>query len=173
MRGNKTIYYWDTCLFLAWIKDEERKTGEMDGVREVIERARRRDVIILTSVLTTTEVLQSTLPAGLETLFSGLMRRVEQKSIDVKIARLAHDIRDSYTRRADQFEGKTLSTPDALHLATAIIYRATEFHTFDGSNGRKSLGLLPLSGDVAGHNLTICRPVARSPELDLRRPGKG
>jgi len=25
-------------------------------------------------------------------------------------------------------------------------------------------------GDVAGHALTICKPVARNPEFDLRRP---
>lgn len=170
MAGDRVIYYWDTCLFLAWIKDEERKSGEMDGVREVIDRAKKREVILLTSVLTSTEVLQSKLPAGLDTFFSGLMRRVEQKSVDLKIARLAHDIRDNYARRVSEFDGKTLSTPDAIHLATAIIYRATEFHTFDGSNGRSTLGLLPLSGDVAGHTLTICKPVARNPSLDLRRP---
>jgi hypothetical protein len=40
--GAELIYYWDTCLFLAWIKDEERKSGEMDGVREIIERSKRR-----------------------------------------------------------------------------------------------------------------------------------
>ena len=170
MPGVRPIYYWDTCLFLAWIKHEERKSGEMDGVREVIERAKRRDVIIVTSVLTSTELLQSKLPAGLDNLFHGLMKRIEQKSIDLKIARLAHDIRDHYARRAHEFAGKTLAPPDALHLATAIIYRATESHTFDGSNGRNSLGLLPLSGNVAGHSLTICKPIAQHPELDLRRP---
>src|SRR5271156_3977545 len=26
-----------------------------------------------------------------------------------------------------------MKTPDAIHLATAIIYKASEFHTFDGS----------------------------------------
>jgi hypothetical protein len=40
--GAELIYYWDTCLFLAWIKDEERKSGEMDGVREIIERSKSR-----------------------------------------------------------------------------------------------------------------------------------
>lgn len=28
MAGNEPVYYWDTCLFLAWIKDEERKSGD-------------------------------------------------------------------------------------------------------------------------------------------------
>ncbi len=52
MAGTEPIYYWDSCLFLAWIKDEERPSGEMDGVREVIERVKRRDAKIITSVLT-------------------------------------------------------------------------------------------------------------------------
>ena len=47
MPGNTPIYYWDSCLFLAWLKDEERKLGEMDGVREIIERSKRREVKIL------------------------------------------------------------------------------------------------------------------------------
>jgi hypothetical protein len=44
MPGNSPLYYWDTCLFLAWLKDVERNLGEMDGVRETIDRCRRREV---------------------------------------------------------------------------------------------------------------------------------
>lgn len=170
MPGSRPTYYWDTCLFIAWTKDEERKPGEMAGVRETIDRVKKRDVIVLTSVITSAELLQSSLPAGVAQLFQGLMKRIEQKSVDIKIANLAHNLRDYYRMRPVDFDGKTLSVPDAIHLATAIIYRATEFNTFDGSNARNTLGLLPLSGDVAGHALKICKPVAHSPELDLRRP---
>lgn len=171
MPGSSPLYYWDTCLFLAWIKDEERPHGEMDGVREVVGRVKKRDAVMLTSVITTTEVLQSKLPAGVGNLFHGLMQRIERKSVDIKVAKLAHDLRDYYSTISD-YGGKTLSVADALHLATAILFRADEFHTFDGSNGRNSLGLLQLSGNVAGHNLTICKPVARAPELDLRSTPK-
>jgi len=44
MAGASPIFYWDTCLFIAWLKDEARKSGEMDGVREVIARHKRREV---------------------------------------------------------------------------------------------------------------------------------
>lgn len=172
MPGSNPLYYWDTCLFLAWIKDEERQTGEMDGVRELIGRHKRREIRIMTSVITTTEVLASKLPAGMETLFYGLMKRIDSKGIDSKIANLAHDMRDWYTQRSAEYADKTLSVPDALHLATAILYRADEFHTFDRKNANNSLGLLPLSGNVAGHGLVICKPEARNPGLDLRRPQK-
>lgn len=29
MAGSEPTYYWDSCLFVAWLKDEERKSGEM------------------------------------------------------------------------------------------------------------------------------------------------
>lgn len=170
MAGTDPIYYWDSCLFLAWIKDEERQTGDMDGVREVIERVKRRDAKIITSVLTTTEVLDSKLPAGMKTLLEGLMKRVNRVGMDIKIARMAHDLRDYYIQRSTEFGGKTLAVPDAIHLATAILYRVTEFHTFDGGGMGKSLGLLPLSGNVGGHRLNICKPQAKNPQLDLRKP---
>ena len=168
MPGNNPLYYWDTCLFIAWLKDEQRKTGDLDGVREVIERSKRRDVRIMTSVITIAEVLASKLPAGMDTLFQGMMKRVSKQGVDSKIAVLAHDLRNYYSLRAAEFDGKTLSTPDALHLATAILYRADQFHTFDEKGSRKSLGLLPLSGNVGGHALTICKPEAKNPGLDLR-----
>jgi predicted nucleic acid-binding protein len=170
MAGANPVYYWDACLFLAWIKDEERPSGEMDGVREIIDRSRRREAKIVTSVLTSVEVLQSRLPVGLPNLFSGLIKRITRLGMDSKVASLAHDIRDHYMARAAEFDGKTLSTPDAIHLATAILYRVDEFHTFDKDGSSKSLGLIPLSGNVGGHRLIICKPQARNPGLDLRRP---
>lgn len=158
MAGANPLYYWDTCLFLAWLKDESRPTGEMDGVREIIERSKRRDCRLMTSVLTSIEVLQAKIPAGFDTHFTALLRRVNRVGLETKIAGVAHDIRNSYAIR-----GKKLETPDAIHLATAIIYRADEFHTFDHA-------LIALSGDVAGHRLTICKPEAKNPQLDLRQP---
>lgn len=156
MPGANPLYYWDTCLFLAWLKDEDRNSGEMDGVREVIERSKKRDCRIMTSVLTSIEVLQGKIPAGMDTMFSGLLRRITRVGIDTKVAHLAHEIRNHYAK-----EGRNIKTPDAIHLATAILNRADEFHTFDEQ-------LLGLSGNVAGNKLVICKPVARSPELDLR-----
>jgi hypothetical protein len=39
----------------------------------------------------------------------------------------------------------------SFHLATAIVYRVDEFHTFDSGGSGKSLGLLSVSGNVGGH----------------------
>jgi predicted nucleic acid-binding protein len=156
MAGSNPLYYWDTCLFLAWLKDETRKSGEMAGVREIIERSKRRDCRIMTSVLTSVEVLQGKIPAGFDTLFNGLLKRTSRVGVDVKVAGLAHDIRNHLITSG----GSRLKTPDALHLASAILHRADEFHTFDDL-------LISLSGNVAGHKLIICKPEAKNPELDL------
>jgi predicted nucleic acid-binding protein len=130
----------------------------MDGVREIIMRVQRREARIMTSVLTTVEVLSAKIPAGMDRLFKDVVKRAHRQGMDIKVAELAHDLRSFYAAK-----GQSLRTPDAIHLATAILYRATEFHTFDGK-------LLGYSGDVGGHKLIICKPEATSPQLDLRKP---
>jgi len=99
MPGDSPLYYWDTCLFLVWLKDEERSIGEMDGVRELIERSRRREVRIMTSALTLVEVLYSKIPVGFNTLFANLMKRINRVSMNIRVAAIAHDLRDYYSSR--------------------------------------------------------------------------
>lgn len=163
MSGTKPIYYWDTCLFLAWINNETtRKPGEMDGVAGVLDRFRKREVSLITSVITLVEISSAKLPAGIGGLVEDVMQRPNftKLAVDIRVAKLARDLRNHYLDRAAQYGGKTLTLPDAMHVATAIIYRVNELHTFDGKDQPKinSLGLLPLSGDVAGHALKICKP---------------
>ena len=172
MAGASPLYYWDTCLFLAWLNDESRKSGEMDGVREVIARHKRREVRLITSVLTRVEVLQSKIPVGVGNSFTDLLKQMTQVGIDTKVAGLSHDLRDHYSANSALHGGKTISTPDAIHLATAIHYRVDEFHTFDNDGSAKNLGLLPLSGDIGGHRLKICKPESKNPQLDLIKPTK-
>lgn len=165
MAGNNPQYYWDTCIFLAWLKNEvNRKPGEMDGVREFIAKLNKRQISIMTSVLTVTEISAAKLPAGTEGILEQVMQRpnMSRISVDLKVATLARDLRNHYILK-NGAAGLTLTVPDSLHLATAILYKATEFHTFDETDKPKhnALGLIQLSGDVAGHNLKICKPEAK------------
>jgi len=168
MPGSKR-YYWDACLFIAWLKDEKRPSGEMDGVRDLIAKVKRREVSIMTSALTFVEVTEAKVGAGIINLLDDLFKRPNLGKIilDIRVAKLARDLRDYYSSRPDQYHKKTLSIPDAIHIATAILYKADAFHTFDGDNRSKTLGLLPLGGNVAGHNLIIEKPAAKQPGLDL------
>lgn len=167
MPGTIDTYYWDACLFLAWLKDEKRRQGEMEGIREQVERVRRNEIRVITSALTYSEVTAAKIPNETADAFANVMQRKNIRLIDVSvpIARKAGELKDFYAAKG----GKRLGTPDAIHLATAIIYQAKEFHTFDQNNSGGTLGLIPLSGDVAGHNLTICKPfVGAQTSLDLK-----
>lgn len=172
MAGNDPVYYWDTCIFLAWLKNETgRKPGEMDGVTDCLEKFKRRELTLVTSVLTITEISIAKIPAGTETLLDEVMQRpnFSRIAIDIRVAKLARDLRNYYLARPE-WGGKTLTVPDALHLATAILYRVKEFHTFDEHGDKNTLGLLPLTGNVAGHNLAICKPPV-SRQLPLKGLG--
>lgn len=90
----------------------------MDGVREVIARHKRRELKLITSVLTRVEVLQSKIPVGVGNSFTDLFKRMPQLGMDTKVAGLAHDLRDYYSINAASHGGKTLSTPDTTHYTT-------------------------------------------------------
>jgi hypothetical protein len=106
MSGSNPLYYWDTCLFLAWLQDENRKSGEMDGVREIVDRSKRREVRLMTSTITSVEVLTAKIPTGFDTLFVALLKRVNRVSVDIKVAGIAHDLRNYYLTRPQEFAGK-------------------------------------------------------------------
>ena len=163
------IYYWDSCLFLAWLRDEtDRPEGEMAGLKFFVRKLQKREIRIMTSALVYTEVTGTRLPVGVDEQFFETMRRsnVSVISADIRVTKLARNLRDYYSSEPEKFKNKTLSTPDAIHLATAILYKAKEFHTFDADN-KKSLGLLGLDGNVGGHNLVICKPDDKQGELQI------
>lgn len=168
MAGNSPIYYWDSCVFLAWLRNEQRRDGEMEGVKSYVRKLQSRQVRLITSAIAYTEVVATKLPVGIDQQFFDLMRRsnVSVIAADIRVTRLARDLRDYYSSSPDVYNNKTISVPDAIHLATAILYKAVEFHTFDGSN-KKSLGLLGLNGDVGGHSLVVCKPVDQQHEMNV------
>ena len=143
-------YYWDSGLFIAWLKDETRKPGEMEGLAEVVSMIDKKEAILITSVITRTEVLESSLTSENKGKFDLLFKRTNCIQVDVNapISEMAHDIREFYKTKT----GKNLKTPDSTHLATAIIYQCDELQTFDEDD------MIPLSGNVADHNLVICKP---------------
>lgn len=161
MKAGKPIIYWDTSVFIAWFKDEDRPNREMDGVIDVANKIHKDHVILLTSSLTKGEILESTLDEIAKQRFIDLFKRknFQWATTDGRVWDLVHEIRDYYQKRKEIDQLPTITTPDAVHLATAILYRAIEFHTFDEKNeARKRRALLPLNGNIAGYTLVICKP---------------
>ena len=140
----------------------------MDGIRYFVSKIDNNEVVMITSAIYRTEILESKLDGDAKMKLEQLFKKRNVKSIpaDTRINDLASEIRDFYQLQRD-IDGKPgLATPDAIHLATAIHYNADEFHTFDENDSNASRGLLPLNGNVAGHQLMIVKPVAEEPELD-------
>lgn len=44
--GKTPRRYWDTCVFLAWIKDEKRAPGEMEGIAEQAPEVDRGALVV-------------------------------------------------------------------------------------------------------------------------------
>lgn len=154
------VVAWDTSVLLALIKDEIRANGEMDGVYGWASRIDAGDASLILSSMFRVEVLESTLPIHALEKLDQLLNRSNLTEVEIgpRIINKAGELRDYYQRRRATVGGPGLSTPDSIHLATAILYGVDEFHTFDERDKPGSLGLIPLSGDVAGHPLIICKP---------------
>ncbi len=158
MSGDRPRFYWDTCIFLAWLKNESRKNPlEMQGIKEAVNNFDNGQTIVVTSVVTLVEVLQTSISSKASAKFKSFIQQRPNDfvmvDVNYKIAQLAHDIRDYYTRNLSPNEA-TITTPDAIHLATAIYMECPTFYTFDGlkedNNKKKGMPLLPLSPQVAG-----------------------
>jgi predicted nucleic acid-binding protein len=153
----KNIIYWDSCIFISWLKNEPRDDpDDLLGIEKLITLFDMGQIDIATSAITFIEVLEN--ETGLQEFqkFRQLFSRKNCFLIDVdkKIAELSHDIRNFYKREGP----KTLSTPDCIHLATAIMFQCSEFYTFDGESNSPGK-LLTLEKPIAGeYNLNIQKP---------------
>jgi len=162
MNGDKKkTIYWDACIFYAFFKGEEHRPGELAEIQKQVQLIDADKLILITSAITLTEVLSGKLPADKKDMFPDLFKRPNILCIEttLKIAQLAHKIRDYYISHNTDFGGKTVGTPDAIHLASAITYDVDAFYTFDEKHKKHELGLLKLPGKLAGEfELNICRP---------------
>jgi predicted nucleic acid-binding protein len=154
------IFYWDACVYLAWLKNEEAIYGKdrMDAIQKILKDNFEKNAVIITSTLTIVEVLSADLTSDQEELFHRSFRPSDhiRYDLDPPIALKARDFR---RRCLDHPSGRKLATPDAIHLATAVICAADEFLTFDkGGSDKKYLGLLGLSKDERVDELVISEP---------------
>jgi len=153
MPGKRKKYYWDSCAFILWLNSQ----GDpliVDGLAQVVKEVEGGQADLFTSALAKTEVLRGKMTAAQRDRFNRLFQRRNVVAVDItgRVLALSEGIREWQPK---------ISVPDAIHLATAITYEADEFHTTDGGGKRKRGGdLLPLDGNVAGHKLKICVPVA-------------
>ncbi len=161
------IYYWDSCCFLALIKNELREPGQMNGLIQVQEQFDRNECTIMSSVILRMEVLKGKWDDKHTEIFNGMLKRRNMQEIEInsEITQFATEIREFSFNQSSESKKPKLSVPDVLHLATAIILEANEFHTFDGCGNNK--GIIDYNHNVAGHDLLIKMPFLDQQSLDF------
>jgi predicted nucleic acid-binding protein len=175
MAGTKPLFYWDTCIWLAWFKNEKRAPGEMEGIQEQVDSFEKGEIVLTTSVVTLTEMLdlKNKLSAAVQRKFQAFFYRRDliRVGVDIRVAELARDLRDHYFLENQKDGLPTIGLGDAIHLASALHIKADRFITFDGRDSKKPThprrGLLNLNGNVAGRPLKIEKALAVNPQANL------
>lgn len=116
------------CIETApFIYYTESRAGYVDKMRAIFQRAQDAQITVVTSVITLTECLMKPLrdnDTNLVTAYNAMLRstrRVRLEPVDVTVAGRAADLRAKYNLR----------TPDALHIATALVAGCDAFLTND------------------------------------------
>ncbi len=142
--------YVDSCIFIHLL---QRKPGKiLDACQELIGRAERSQLVVVTSAWTITEVNKidaNEKDVGiLEKDSKIILQLFRSDFIDLKpvtraVAELAHEL--------TRMHG--LTNADAVHVATAVLFQVPVMHTYDAPK-KKRRGLLK-------HNLKIGTPPLR------------
>lgn len=143
----KPTYYWDACIFYEWLGKELLESAKKTAIDELLVENEAGKNLIVTSVITHLEVLPDKLEAkgasdeaDYLALFDG--EKFHEVEITTNILLRAREIRDHYYRpQSEESQFRMMDLGDCIHLATASIHKADEFHTRD--NGKKR-GKIPL-----------------------------
>jgi predicted nucleic acid-binding protein len=150
VKNGKPVYYWDSCLFLTVIRNEKHVPNILQGAIHIQSLHDKYECYLLTSVLVDIEVLEAMNNQKAMEVFRGILRKTNSLkiAIDSRVINLARDIRN----KCKQANITVPRVPDAIHVATGILYKVDEFHTSD--NG--IIKISPLLQDE--YNIRVCNP---------------
>ncbi len=146
--SDRAVYAWDATVLLAWLEEDPSKP--LGGIESVVQEIDANTATLLVSVVAHTEVLQAKHTEEQMKNFHAFLKRsnVLVLDVDLRVSEKAQEIRSRGLAT-----GRKIKTPDAQHLATAIIYHAQVFHTLDDK-------LINLSRCPIVDNLPISKPIS-------------
>lgn len=145
MAKTKPRFCWDTCCFLSWLTTShpERRANLLG----VLQAAEKGEVELFASYFVVAETVYIDKTLGqqanskqIENFFR--QRFIRLVNVDWHVAAKARELQ--WHARLDPW--------DAVHLATAICYKADELHTYDDKD------LIKCNGQIPGVSLRICHP---------------
>jgi predicted nucleic acid-binding protein len=157
MKTGKRMIYWDACLLIAYIVGETCWAPQiLEGIEDLVLEINSERCTLITSTITLTEIFLGELSAFQKDKLNDVFKRPNLMWADVnpKVADRASSIREHYRNKGIQ-----IATPDAIHMATAILYKVDTLYTLDGAGKRcRPNHLLRLNGNVADSKLKIEKP---------------
>lgn len=182
MAGTETEY-WDSCVFLALLKDESLREGESAYLENQALRFDMGQLNLVTSSITLAEILACKMTPQQLQRFKAIAARSNFQFIDAnaRVCELASEIRSYYIDnppvREHGLKTLKLMTPDAIHVASAIaaqmaLKQTIKLLTFDSEDkpGRSEMAMTRLNGLVANkYRLSVGRPdlIHQQPSLAL------
>ena len=160
--------YWDTCLFLAYLQNKPEEQELVGIISALLRRAESGDTLIVVSTLVLAEIrpLRAYEPRHAEViweLFHTNRHYLKMIALSPRIAELAGTIGSEHQ----------ITSPDAVHVATAWSERVDVMLTQDGARDkerRRSGGLLAYDGKIGNPPLRIEMPT-RPPDSQIELPG--
>ncbi len=153
--------YFDANVFLAYVGDEE---GRADTVQALLDEARRTEIVIVTSVLSITEVAYGAheRDQGLTEAGEEAIEQLWTPASPVTLADVSHAVaRNARTlirvARAQGLSG--LRGADAVHLATARLLSCEVIFTYEAEARRSRWQ------QITG--IRVSEPVTNTPRLGL------
>ena len=147
---SKGIICWDADVMISLIggdssEEEEKVKDRMQKIQTAMSLVERGDYGIIVSTLIYPEVLATDMLPDAIKKFDDVMKNkevIKAVTVNIQIAKRAQKIRNAI---------RSVQTPDAIHLATAVVSGAKFFHTFD-----EKLWRLDGSDEVEGLAITDC-----------------
>lgn len=139
---SKPLICWDTSILIDWITGNSDIKNGIQAIQSVIDAVETDNCILIASILIYVEVLESTMPAGCGDRFEQFVQnkdKIKIVAVDFNVIKRAQAIRNQHTK---------IKTPDAIHIATAVVYKVNFLHTFDAQ-------ILALSGTPTVNGLII------------------
>lgn len=137
-------FYWDTCVFIAHLNDDRVAYGAtVDDIGQFLREAKDGKCQIHCSAITIAEVTKDKIRSG-KWQFAEFLRDYRDAVIpvlpDAQVMAVAAELRSlTYTKTGGK---RKLDTPDAIHLASALVLTDVygvaldAFHTFDNGGKR-------------------------------------